>query len=217
MLQNFEEFEHENFSDYEIFTKIWSKPYSVLRFIHTKQYEKNMYLILFLIGVVNAFDRASLRNMGDTKSLTEIIVGSIIVGGLLGWISFYFYSFLVSWAGLMLKGKGDRESLYRVFTYSMIPAIGNIILTFIQIIFFGGDAFTSDFDNEFGDYATAFIFYSLAMASLGLGIYSIILCVIGTSIVQNFSFGRALLNLLLPIIFIVIIFGGIYLLFDLLS
>ncbi|MFN9322155.1 MAG: Yip1 family protein [Chitinophagales bacterium] len=205
MQEHFEEFEKEKFSDIEIYTKIWSRPRAILRYIHEHQYEKNMYILLILIGIVHAIDRASYKNMGDTKSLTEILFSSIIFGGLFGWISFYFYSSLVSWTGRWLKGNANRESFYRMFTYSMIPAIHTLVFLFVQMVFFEGKIFSSDFELEFGDYVMGFIYYSSALFSLALSLYSIALCVIGTSIVQNFSIGKSILNLLLPIFLFIII------------
>jgi hypothetical protein len=217
MQEHFEEFEEEKFSDLDIYINIWSRPRAVLRYIHEHQYEKNMYIILILIGIVNALDRASYKNMGDTKSLTEILISSIVFGGLLGWISFYFYSSLVSWTGGWLKGQATRVSLNRMFTYSMIPAIHTLAFLFIQILFFGKDIFSSDFGLEFGDYVMGFIYYASALLSFALSIYSIALCVIGTSIVQKFSIGKSILNLLLPVFLLILIIIIAYLLFELSS
>ncbi len=217
MQEHFEEFENEKFSDLDIYTKIWSRPRAVLRYIHEHQYEKNMYILLILIGIYKALERAGYKNMGDTKSLTEILFSSIVFGGLLGWISFYFYSSLVSWTGGWLQGQANRESLYRMFTYSMIPAIHTLAFLFVQIVFFEEKIFSSDFGLEFGDYVMGFIYYSSALCSLALSIYSIALCIIGTSIVQKFSIGKSILNLLLPVFLLIIIIIIAYLIFELSS
>lgn len=211
MDENFEEFEELKFTDREIFTKIWTSPKQVLQFIHKYQYEKNMYIILILIGIVNSLDRASLKNMGDTKSLTEILFISIAIGGLLGWISFYFYSSLVSWTGSWINGRGNQSSLYRIYTYSMIPAIFTLAFSFVQILFFGKDTFSSSFDINQENYVLMMIYYSTSLISFGLSIYSVALCVIGTSIVQEFSIGKAILNLVLPILILIVILAVIFL------
>lgn len=217
MQENFEEFEEVKFTDQEIFTKIWSNPKQILQYIHKYQYEKNMYIILILIGIVNSLDRASLKNMGDTRSLTEILFISIAIGGLLGWISFYIYSSLVSWTGSWLNGRGNQSSLYRIFTYSMMPAIFTLVFTLVQIVFFGKDTFTSSFDINLENYVLMIIYYSTSLISLGLSIFSLALCVIGTSIVQQFSIGKAILNLVLPVLILIGIVGVIFLFVELIN
>jgi len=89
----------ESISGKEIFSKIWTKPREVFKFINDRHYGKYVNLLLLLGGISRAFDRASTKNMGDQMSILEILGVCIIIGGLLGWISYYFYAALLSWTG----------------------------------------------------------------------------------------------------------------------
>jgi hypothetical protein len=157
---------------------------------------------LVLAGISRAFDRAVSQNMGDHSSLLSVITISVIIGGLLGWISYYIYAALVSWTGKWLNGTGNTKAFLRVFAYAMIPSILGLLLFVAQISIYGNEIFQSDGLLESDNMVINIIFYFAAIAELALGVYTIVLSVIGVSIVQQFSIGKSILNLLLPILVI---------------
>lgn len=192
------------FTDTEIFTKIWTQPRAVLRYIHNNQYDKYVAFLLVLAGISRAFDRASMRDMGDEMSLIGVVGTCILMGGLLGWLWYYIYGALVSWTGNWLNGKGDTTSIVRVIAYGMIPAIVALIFLIPQIAIYGNEMF-----KEFGDITNAgivanIIFYGSLIIEVILGICTMVFCVIGISEVQQFSIGKAVLNFLLPVLVIII-------------
>ncbi|WP_417589114.1 Yip1 family protein [Owenweeksia hongkongensis] len=190
-------------TDKQVFTEIWISPRKVFKFINDNHYDKYANVLLFFAGVSRAFDRASLKDMGDTMSLGTIIGVSIFVGGLLGWISFYFYAALVSWTGDWLKGKGDTRSILRVFAYAMLPAIFALVFLIPQISIYGIGMFQSDGDvTSAGLLANIFVYGSM-ICELVLGIWAMVLVVVGVSEVQKLSIGKAILNLLLPVLLFV--------------
>lgn len=156
-----------------------------------------MWLLLILAGISNGFDRASRENMGDTGSLAKIVVISILVGGLLGWISYYIYSALVSWIGQLFKGKADVKAIVRVMAYGSVPSIAALVMLVPQMIVYGKEMFTSNPVYDGGILANI-IFYGALFIELSLNIWSIVLYVIGVSEVQQFPIWKAALNLLLP-------------------
>lgn len=201
----FEEFEKNNvLSHKEVFTKIWTHPRMVFKFINDTRYEKYLYLLLFLAGVLGAFDRASSRNMGDDRSLFSIVFGCVILGGTLGWISYYIYAALMSWSGKWLGGIGDTSSIFRMMAYAMIPSILGLLFLFLQIAVYGVDYFT-DFAGylEKNMFANIVFWISFVIQML-LSLATLVFMVVGLSEVQKFSIGKAILNLILPILFLVV-------------
>jgi hypothetical protein len=192
------------FSDKEIFTKIWINPRDVLRFIHDNRYDKFVTVLLVLAGISRTFDRAVIKNMGDQFSLLAILGICIIMGGLLGWLSYYIYSALISWTGKWLKGEGDTISILRIIAYAMTPSIIALILLIPQIGVYGPEIFKAEGDVTSGGVASNIIFYGSMILELILGIFTIIFCVIGVSEVQKFGIGKAILNLLLPVFVIIV-------------
>ncbi|WP_435522587.1 Yip1 family protein [Chryseobacterium indoltheticum] len=201
----FEEFEkYDALSDQDIFTKIWTEPRRVFKFINDTRYEKYLYFFMFLAGVASAFQRSSSKNMGDHSSLFLIVFGCVILGGALGWISYYIYAALLSWSGKWLNGVGNTSSIFRMMAYAMIPSILGLFFLFLQIAVYGIDYFT-DFAGylEKGMFINVVFWISFIIENL-LSLATLIFMVIGLSEVQKFSIGKTIINLILPIAFIVV-------------
>ena len=183
-------------TDKEIFTDIWLSPRKVFKFINEQQYDRYVYLLLALAGISNAFDRAVNKDLGDKMSLWGIILLCIVVGGLLGWISYYIYAGLISWTGKWLKGEGDSSSILR------IPIIVALIFLVPQIGIYGKEIFKSDGDITSAGLIPNVIFYGTMILEFVLAIWTIVLCVVAVAEVQKFSIAKSILNLILPVLVI---------------
>lgn len=197
-------FQEPPLSDREVFMQIWTQPRKVFRFIDDYGYEKYLIPLLVLAGISRAFERASNQNTGEDNSLILVISLAIIVGGLFGWISYYFYSRLLSWTGRWLDGIADGQSILRVLTYGLLPSILGLFFVFIQVLIFGKEVFVENATYQGSNILTNIVFWGAVIAQLILSIYSLILIVIGLSVVQRFGIGKAILNLLLPVLIFVI-------------
>ena len=197
----FEEFEtYESFTDQEIFVKIWTEPRRILRYINETKYEKFFYILLYLAGVSAAFDRATSKNLGDKTSVYAIIVGALILGGFLGWISYYIYAALLNWTGKWLDAKGDTKAIYRILAYAMIPSVVSLIFLVPQIAIFGNNIFKEDADLLHAGTIRTIVFWISVILEITLGVFTIIFSVIGISEVQKLSIWKSILNLILPVI-----------------
>ena len=189
-------------TDKEIFTDIWLSPRKVFKFINEQQYDRYVYLLLALAGISNAFDRAVNKDLGDKMSLWGIILLCIVVGGLLGWISYYIYAGLISWTGKWLKGEGDSSSILRILSYALIPIIVALIFLVPQIGIYGKEIFKSDGDITSAGLIPNVIFYGTMILEFVLAIWTIVLCVVAVAEVQKFSIAKSILNLILPVLVI---------------
>jgi len=187
-----------------IFTKIWINPRQIFKYINENHYEEYMYLLLVLAGISRAFSRASMKDMGDEMSLEAILGISIIIGGLLGWISFYVYSALLSWTGKWLNGKGDTSSILRIMSYAMLPSIIALLFLIPQIGIYGVEMFKADGDITSAGFISNILVYGSLILEFILGIWTIVFCVIALSEVQKLSIGKSILNLLLPVLVFVV-------------
>lgn len=206
--------ERTQISEKDIFIKLLTSPREAFKFINDYKYEKHLYILLFLAGMVRTFDRASTKNMGDNYSIWTIIAICVIFGGLFGWITYYIYSALVSWTGCWMNGKGDTQSILRVFAYAFFPSIFILILLIPQIAIYGNELFKSNNDLYSLVSTQSYILYFILFIEFALGIWSFVLCVIGISEVQQLSIGKSILNLLLPAILFVFIILVLVLLFQ---
>jgi hypothetical protein len=196
--------EPQTFTDIEIFTQIWIKPRQILRYIHLNKYDKFVIILLIFAGITRAFNRAIEKDLGDTLPLLSIVGSCIVGGGLLGWITYYLYALLVSWTGRWLRGKGNTDSLMRVIAYAHIPSILALILFLPQIAFYGNEIFKSDGDLSSNGYLLEVIGYSSFIVQALLGLCTFIFFVIGIMEVQRFGIAKALLNILLPVLVVIV-------------
>lgn len=201
----------------DIFIKILTSPREAFKFINDYNYEKHLYILLFLAGMLRSFDRESTKNMGDNYSIWAIILISIIFGGLFGWITYYIYSALISWSGSWLNGKGNTESILRILAYALFPSILSLIILIPQIAIYGETMFKSENDFYSSGLVESVIYYGFFIIELILGIWSFVLCVIGISEVQKLSIGISILNLLLPAILLIFFILILVLLFKLIN
>jgi len=196
--------ENNRLTDKDVFTKIWSSPRQIFKFINDKNYDQYMIVLLLLSGISRSFDRASMNNMGDKMSIWAIVGICILAGGLFGWLSYYIYAALMSWTGKWLNAKGDTDSILRMLSYAMLPSIISLIFLIPQIGIYGSEIFKADGDiTSAGWLANIFVYGSIFLEFV-LGIITIVFCVIGTSEVQKLSIWKSILNLLLPGIVIIV-------------
>jgi len=203
-----------NLTDKDLFIKIWTTPRQVFKYINDNHYEKYVTVLLVLSGISRSFDRASIKNMGDKMSIWAILGLCIILGGLLGWISYYIYAALVSWTGKWLKGQGDTSSILRILSYAMIPSIIALLFLIPQIGIYGVEIFKEDGDITSASWISNILVYGSMFLEVVLGIWTLIFCVVGISEVQKLSIGKSILNLLLPILVILVPILIIVLLFN---
>jgi hypothetical protein len=192
--------EDSNLTEKDLFTKIWTSPRQVFRFINDNRYDKYVTILLVLSGISRAFDRASLKNMGDMMSIWAILGVCIIIGGLLGWVSYYIYAALLSWTGKWLNGQGDTSSILRILSYAMLGSIIALVFLIPQIGIYGVEIFKEDGDITSAGWVSNIFVYSSIFLELILGIWTLIFSEVGISEVQKLSTGKSILNLLLPVL-----------------
>lgn len=205
MIDQFEDDLKPNFiSDKKLLIGILTSPREAFNFIDTYKYQKHVSLLLVLAGISRTFDRASTQNMGDNFSLWGVIAFCIIIGAICGWLIYYLYSAMISWTGKWLNGKGNTDSILRVMAYALIPSILALLFLIPQIAIYGNEIFKSDGDITSGGIISNIIVYGSILLEFSLGIWTLVLCVIGLSEVQKISIAKSILNLFLPAIVIIV-------------
>jgi hypothetical protein len=191
----------EEFSDKELFTKIWLSPRKVFKYLHDKSYDKFLYPLLFLAGLTNAINNNRIDN--DNAILIKLIIGAV-VGGLLGWIGMLLFAAIMSWTGKWINGKAETMQLLRVSAYAYIPSIVAVLSVLILILLFGPKVLAPSFTIETITLPEILIYFFLLLIQFSLAVWAFILYLIGISVAQNFSIGKAFLNILLSLMVILL-------------
>ncbi|WP_394776796.1 YIP1 family protein [Flavobacterium sp.] len=188
-----------------ILTKIVTSRKEAFIFINDYKYNKHVTLFLFFLGIVKSFDKAISKDMGDNLPLWGVITYGILIGITFGWLINFIYAFSISWTGRWLKGVGDTQSLLRVIAYSSLPVIASLFFLFLQILIYGNAIFQSSFFDLYNGLFDTILYWFFYFVDLVLITWTVVLLVIGTSVVQKISIGKAILNLILPAFLIMLI------------
>jgi len=195
-LQEIADVEASDINEDNLYKKIWFEPTATLRFILQYCPEKGVFPLLILGGIGRAIDRASMKNMGDDMSTFAVLGIAFFAGALLGWITYYIYAWGMSVTGKWLKGTAEPEKFRTIIAYSLIPSICALALVIPEVMIFGDELFRSEpiHDSIFQD----IMLLVFAMTKIILGIWSLVILVKGISLIQNFTTGKAVLNMFLP-------------------
>lgn len=193
-------------TDKEVFTLIWTKPRQVFTFIGNTGYDKYFIVLLVLAGISNAFDRSISQSTGNGLSLWAVIALCVFMGGLLGWILYYLYGWVLSVSGRWLNGKARSSELVKILAYGSLPSIMAMVLVIPQVMLYGNEIFKSSPTIYLESTLENVIYYSIFGLETILGLWSIVLVVVGISVIQEFSIGMAILNLILAILLIILPF-----------
>ena len=201
-MQDFPEFINNDntINNSTVFEKLFTAPQRTFAFIHGYKFEKYLVLIAILNGISSAVARAAEQKEGDTLPLWGIILLSIAIGSVFGYITLLFYSFVTNITGGWLKGTAGTNDIMRVLTYSMVPSLLKLVMVAFKMVVFGKAIFSSDF--YISDYSALdkVIYYGTTLVIVVVSVWSVVLFVLGLAEVQKFSIGKAILNVLLPVV-----------------
>jgi hypothetical protein len=189
-------------NDDNLLLKIWLKPKDTLTHILKNYPDKYVTILLVLGGVVRAIDRASNKSMGDNMSTVAVLGVAIIFGGLFGWMTYYIYAWAMSVTGQWIKGESNSSQFRTIIAWALIPSICSLVLLGPELIVFGDDLFKSEPVNDSSLDGISWIIFGVI--ELTLGIWTMIILVKGISLIQNFSIGKSILNMILPGLLILI-------------
>jgi hypothetical protein len=189
-------------SENNLIWKIWYKPKQTLQYVLRYCPDKYLYIIFILAGVSRAIDRASTQSMGDNQSTIFILIIAIIAGGLFGWISYYFYSWLMKVSGKWMDGKATFDEYRTVVAWSLIPTVSSLVLLVPELMIFGDDLFRSEMSDP--TVAKGIIMICFGLLEMSLGIWTLVILVKGVSLIQNFGTGKAILNVFMPVFILLI-------------
>ena len=181
--------------------RIWLQPQATLTYILQNCPRKHVNLLLFAGGTTGA-----ISNTITSGSVGPFTIVSILLGGLFGLLLSYLFAWILNVTGKWLGGQAKSSPLQTVLAWSEVPMICSLFLLVPELLFSQGAAPNSFIKG---------IWDLLGLVDLALIIWSIVLLIIGIALVQGFSFWRALGNLVLAILLMIMLAFGLFLFIDL--
>lgn len=175
-----------------LFRKIWTEPRATLSYVLANRVDEHVSMFFVLGGITRAVGRAITQyptnKMGGVLTLILAIVG----GSISGMITYTSYAWGMSLIGGWLGGKASSDQLKTVLGWALVPTIATLLLLIPILAALSGEVLG----------VAGLLFGPLAMAcallQLGLGIWSTIILLKGVALVQGFTIGKSLANVLLP-------------------
>lgn len=182
----------------ELLKTIWLQPAATLSYVLKHCPEKYMTLFFILGGIAAAIDRAANKNLGENLSLIAVLSTAIIGGALFGWLTYYLYAWTLSVTGKWLDGTAEPAPFRTLLVWALVPRIAILALLPFQILVFGEDLFRSTLEFDYSISGLLLIFFGIL--ELVLIIWSMVILVAGIRLIQDFSTGRAILNMTAPLL-----------------
>jgi hypothetical protein len=170
---------------------IWTKPKTTFEFLETQDEEKtdkNINWLFFIIpmsaGFMNANDINRILNVNYFVGLFI----AMLVSGLIGLLLFkHFFSLIIWLAGKIFQGKATKEEIQLVVAYSFVPNLVYLIFGLLLII----PAII--FDN------IGLISYQHPITIFIIWIFTLRIMIIGLAKFNEYSYGYAILTIIIPI------------------
>lgn len=155
-------------------------------------------LIVAVISAVSAFMgfliflRVLVPNLDSIRQLLPAAVVFILIGGILwGYLKLFIYSGILHLAAALLGGGGEARGVFAAVGLSWIP---NVFLVPIQFLYYWAGS------------GKAAVLALALFAGLAVGVWSIVILVIGIKNVHGLSTGKSVFTVFSPFIAIMVMF-----------
>lgn len=165
----------------------------------------HLLLLSFIYGFGAILGLAQNMKLGEKLDLISIIIPTIILAPLWGYIAFSVSSWFVFFTGKWLGGKAPFKHIRAAAAWSNVPSLVSSLLWILLIAFFGLKLF-GDFTVK-ATFTTSQIWmvFSVMFVQLVASIWSLVIYINALSQVQNFSILRAISNIILSALVVIII------------
>jgi hypothetical protein len=192
---------------------MWLRPRATIQQIVDTNPNRMIILLAILIGWTQALDRASSQNMGDRMSLSTILATVVVVGPLIGLMAVYLYGWLIQRTGRLIGGKATLEHVRAAVAWGNVPGLWTSLTWIPALIVLKGEMFTADTPLVDSSMFHLLVLLGVAMATIVGAVWSVVAMCKALGQVQGFSAWKALGNIVLAAVAVVvplalIIFGA---------
>ncbi len=170
--------------------EVWIRPRKVFRALASQPIGILDYLLSGVQGVVVVLALGRASNLGSKAGVAEIFLRAATEGMLIGIAIVWVQAWIYTWMGRRAGGVATRAQVIHVLAYGSVPMLGSLAIWCLAALLLGNHAFI---ETPSGD-ADAFVSLLNAAQVTGfalLGIWSVILQVMGLSEVHQLRTGGA--------------------------
>ena len=183
---------------------MWTRPRATIQQIIDTDAAHLVLVLAAIAGVSQSLDQASIRSAGDILGLSAIMIAAAIGGSIGGLISLYIGGALIRWTGSWIGGQGSQLNLRAAFAWSNVPVIWGMILWVPELALFGKELFTSEMPVIEASGTLSLLLFLFGVVEITIGIWAFVLFLKCVGQVQGFSAWKALGNLVLAALVIMV-------------
>lgn len=189
---------------------ILTKPKQTIRMIVDYNPNYRLMILSAIYGFSSLLGIAQNLRLGDNLDSLSIIILSLILAPLWGYLLFSLSSWFLFICGRWLKGAATFKEIRAALAWSKVPMLASIVLWIMLIILFKKELFQSNGSQEVFSGFKIILLLSILMVQLIASIWSIVIYINALAEVQRFSILRAIGNIILVIIVTALFFMIIF-------
>lgn len=184
---------------------IWTKPRATIRAI--VEYDP-MYRFLLLCGLYGfpmGMNFAQNFSLGQVMSVPFILLMVLIFSVFIGMLGVTISSGLLFLTGKLLDGKASFKQTRAVVLWANVPNVINIITWVVLLGTFGSSIFLNVFPETVFTPGQTLLLGLIFLIQTAVSIWSFVIMLRGLEEVQKFSVWKAILNIIIPFITVVVV------------
>lgn len=183
---------------------IWTKPRKTIRYILDNNMTNMVILLAALGGISQVLSSASQKNLGDKLELEAVILFSVVLGALMGIIALYVNSALLRLTGKWIGGEGTFKDIKIASAWAKIPVAWGLLVWVPELLLFKNEMFTSSTPLLENNIGLSLVMILFGLIELTIAIWAIVIYIKSIAEVQGFSAWKAIINILLAGLIIII-------------
>lgn len=183
---------------------MWTKPRATIQQIIDNNPQHLVLLLAAIAGFGEVLNRASFKSLGDRFELPYIFIIAAALGPFLGIIGLYIGSFLFRWVGSWLGGEASTQEIRAAIAWAGVLSIWSLLLWVPELALFGQELFTTATPRIDASPLLAVTLLGFSIAEIILGLWALVVLLKCLAQVQGYSAWKALGNLVLSALVIVV-------------
>ena len=184
--------------------RIWISPRRTIRRIVDIAPGRGFLWLSLIYGFPVLLQIAQSLSLALYFSWPVILITALIFALFIGMLGITITAGLLTWVGRWIGGQGSFIQLRAAVAWSNLPTIVTGITWIVWVFLFKGSLFYEGFLHTGFMGMEKTLLMSLAILQFAASVWSFVLLLITLSEVQVFSVWKALLNIILPFVLIVI-------------
>ena len=193
---------------------IWTKPRATMRSILDSDPKQMNILLVALGGIGSLMSSAIEESAALGLSLPVLFISIVILGAVVGIISWYIISALIKLTGRWIGGAGDIVAIRSAAAWSNIPSIYLLAVSVVLMLIFGAELYSSSPDSASMTISMAYALMGVGVITMVIGIWAMVIYCKILGEAQGFSAWKALLNSILAMLVIAIPVAVIFIALD---